>query len=245
MFYKAVPPLYMIKNGNKKKFFSENSDMIEYTMKEFQKNYEVTDPKGNKISNRQLKEIFIKNADYTYEINTSADNRALSPILMEFILYEYIKGRKGRQMKSDIEKLYRFVDFKTVKGIEVIKISDDKLYTVYNTPDIFLDCKHVIDHIKNNEFMEYKLNKKTVTLYQLMSTFESLNPKNLHRFKGLGEMDSDDLGESTIIPANRTLIRYTVDSIKEEVATIRELEADKKKILAMIDKVNRQDLIGI
>jgi DNA gyrase/topoisomerase IV subunit B len=59
------------------------------------------------------------------------------------------------------------------------------------------------------------------------------------------EMNAEDLGESTIIPANRTLIRYTVDSIKEEVATIRELEADKKKILAMIDKVNRQDLIGI
>lgn len=58
-------------------------------------------------------------------------------------------------------------------------------------------------------------------------------------------MNAEDLGESTILPESRTLIRYTVDSIKEEVATIRELEADKKKILAMIDKVNRQDLIGI
>ena len=245
MVYKAVPPLYMIKSGGKRKFFCENSDIVEYTMKEFSQVYEVCDLNGEKLSNRQLKEVFIKNADYTYYANVAAEDHGLNPILLEFLLMENIKGRHGKQMKTDIEKLYRFVDFKMVNNIEVIEVSDDKLYTVYNTKDMIADCHKMMQLMQSNELLEYKLNGEIVTLYQLMTTFESLNPKNLHRFKGLGEMNEDDLGYSTILPENRTLIRYTVDSLKEEVNTIRELEADKKKILAMVDKVNRQDLIGI
>ena len=245
MVYKAVPPLYMIKSGGKRKFFTETSDMVEYTMKEFQQVYKVETLDSELISGRRLKEIFIKNADYTYFVNVSAEDHGLSPLLLEFLLMENIKGRHGKQIKSDIDKLYRFVDFKMVNNVEVIEVSDDKLYTIYNTKDMVADCVKPLNLLQSNEFMEYKLNGEQVTLYGLMKAFESLAPKNLHRFKGLGEMNEDDLGYSTILPENRTLIRYTVESLKEEVNTIRELEADKKKILAMVDKVNRQDLIGL
>lgn len=245
MVYKAVPPLYMIKNGGKRRFFTENSDMVEYTMKEFQQVYTVTGLNNEAITGRQLKEIFIRNADYTYFINVSAEDHGLSPQLLEFLLMENIKGKHGKQIKADIDKLYRFVDFKMVNNVEVIEVSDDKLYTIYNTKDMVADCAKVMNLLKSNDHIEYKLNGEQVTLYGLMKAFESLAPKNLHRFKGLGEMNEDDLGYSTILPENRTLIRYTVESLKEEVNTIRDLEADKKKILAMVDKVNRQDLIGI
>ena len=245
MVYKAVPPLYMIKSGGKRRFFTENSDMVEYTMKEFQQVYKVESLDNELISGRRLKEIFIKNADYTYFVNVSAEDHGLSPQLLEFLLIENIKGRHGTQIKSDIEKIYRFVNFKMVNNVEVIEVSDDKLYTVYNTHDMVADCQKAMHLLQSNELLEYKLNGEQVTLYGLMEAFESLAPKNLQRFKGLGEMNEDDLGYSTILPENRTLIRYTVESLKEEVNTIRELEADKKKILAMVDKVNRNDLIGL
>ena len=235
MVYKAVPPLYMIRSGGKRRFFSENSDMVEYTMKEFQQAYTVTGLNNEAITGRQLKEIFIRNADYTYFINVSAEDHGLSPQLLEFLLIENIRGRHGKQIKSDIDKLYRFVDFKMVNNVEVIEVSDDKLYTIYNTKDMVDDCAKVMNLLKSNDHIEYKLNGEQVTLYGLMRAFESLAPKNLSRFKGLGEMNAEDLGYSTILPENRTLIRYTVESLKEEVNTIRELEADKKKILAMVD----------
>lgn len=245
MVYKAVPPLYAIRNGGKKKFFSENSDIVEYTLKEFQQEHTVSNLAGEKFNSRQLKELFIKNADYTYYTNVSAEDHGLNPVLLEFLLMENIKGRHGKQIKSDIEKLYRFVDFRIVNGIEVIEVSDDKLYTIYNTHDMIADCPKVMNILNSNDALEFKLNDEVVTLYGLMSTFESFNPKRLERFKGLGEMDDEDLGYSTILPENRTLIRYTVESLKEEVNTIRELEADKKKILSMVGRVQRQDLIGI
>ena len=244
MVYKAVPPLYMIKNGTKRKFFFENSDMVEYTMKEFLKSYTIYDGK-NKLIGRPLKELLINNADYTYEINSSADNHALSPKLLEFILIEHIHNIHGKQMKKDIEKLYRFVKFHVVNSIEIIEISDDKVYTIYNTPDLITDCHKALEILSRNQSVYYKINGKISTLYDLMTTFESLTPKNLSRFKGLGEMNAEYLGYSTVLPENRTLIRYTVDSIKEELNTIRELEADKKKLLMYTGNITRNDLIGL
>ena len=58
-------------------------------------------------------------------------------------------------------------------------------------------------------------------------------------------MNYDDLGVSTILPGERTLIRYTVESVKEEVATIRSFESNKKKLLDLTGTINRKDLIGL
>ena len=78
-----------------------------------------------------------------------------------------------------------------------------------------------------------------------MDAYESISPTNVSRLKGLGEMDYDELGISTILPEERTLIRYTVENVKEEVATIRELESNKRRLLEMATEINRKDLIGL
>lgn len=236
--YKATPPLYSIKQGSKKKFFVDNSDMIEFNMKEFSNKYSVTVGK-NKIEGRELKKLFIKNADYLYELNTAATNNALSPLLLETILIAYIN--KKDTLKA-IKDKYRFVKESKIKGVEKIEVSDDQLYTAYITDSLINECKNAIKILKDNDYLNFKVNGENATLYQLMNIYNSIAPTGISRYKGLGEMNSEDLAASTILPENRTLIRYTVDSVKEEIATIRELESNKKKILAMIENVNREDL---
>ena len=109
-------------------------------------------------------------------------------------------------------------------------------------PKMFVDGFKA--YITNNN-LEFKLNGEPSTLYGVMNAYESISPSNLSRFKGLGEMDVDELGVSTILPGERTLIRYTVENVKEEVATIRELESDKSKLLQLTGKINRKDLVGL
>jgi hypothetical protein len=50
------------------------------------------------------------------------------------------------------------------------------------------------------------------------------------------------LGESTILPENRTLIQYSLDDAKALLKEIREYESDTKKILKTIKSVDRSDL---
>ena len=77
-----------------------------------------------------------------------------------------------------------------------------------------------------------------------MSLYEESTPSNIQRYKGLGEMDENELAESTLYPgSNRTLIRYTIDDIAQTTKIIREYESNTKKILQHVDLVTRNDLI--
>ena len=234
----------MIKTGNKKKFFTDNSDMVDYNQKEFIKKYEVRIG-NNVLTGRALKEFFIRNADYTDELRSTAANHALSPEIMELILMCYLAKKSGKTLEKEIKANYRFVQFKSVNNIDVIKISDDNLYTVYCTDELINDCKRVLKLMQHNDTLLFTLNGKKATLYQVMDAYEKISPTNVSRLKGLGEMDPDELGISTILPGERTLIRYTVDNVKESIATIRELNSDKKRLLALTGTVNRKDLIGL
>lgn len=218
--------------------------MVEFNQAEFIKKYTITSKEGE-LKGRTLKEFFITNADYKYDIDTCAANHALSPKIMELVLMCHIEGKKGKALEKEFKNKYRFINFRNVNGTDVIEISDDHLYTVYMTEDFIGDCKDALKALNRNSVFIYKLNGEDATIYDIMDAYESISPTNIQRFKGLGEMDPDELGASTILPEERTLIRYTVDSVKEEVATIRELESNKKKLLDFVGTINRKDLIGL
>jgi DNA gyrase/topoisomerase IV subunit B len=92
--------------------------------------------------------------------------------------------------------------------------------------------------------MYYLINSKKSSLYEIMKLYESTTPSNIQRYKGLGEMNDGALGESTLRPdGDRTLVRYTMDDVKETLNTIREYESDTKKILAHVENVTRDDLM--
>ena len=94
-----------------------------------------------------------------------------------------------------------------------------------------------------------------------MKAFENLQPSHLQRYKGLGEMDAEQLAESTLLPGgqtitmvndnkkkievtgNRTLIRYTLEDAKEEIGIIRDYESDFSKLFKFVGEINRQDLL--
>ena len=77
-----------------------------------------------------------------------------------------------------------------------------------------------------------------------MKIYDSSMPNTVRRYKGLGEMSKSELAESTLYPgSDRTLIRYTLQDAKEEIQAIREYESNTKKILSLVGKVTRDDLL--
>ena len=92
---------------------------------------------------------------------------------------------------------------------------------------------------------EYVINnKKCLWLYDLMKMFDN-NGTNMKvtRYKGLGELNAKDLRETTLLDNNRTLIQYTMESIKEDIKKLRSYDSDKKKLIK--DSVaTRSDLLG-
>ena len=93
--------------------------------------------------------------------------------------------------------------------------------------------KELLDYI-NNSPKEFILNGNKITLYELMLELKKIEPKNLKRYKGLGEMNPYQLFESTFDPSDdsgRTLIQYTMESAKEEIEAMKILNNNTRELL--------------
>lgn len=247
--YKSVPPLYGIELSNKKgiskmQYFTENIDYIRYKQKKFNDKHTLTKVDGTVLSTREILNLLMQNEDYVYEIEKIAHRHAIEPCLLELLLHGKIIGENINKTFKKISSntKYRYLQMVGLDN-NVYKIEgliNNLYYTVYYTDHLINDSINIMNLIKDNEnCIMYNMDNLPASLYEVMNT---LNLESLERYKGLGEMDSKKLFESTMDPENRILIQYTIDDISQEFAIIRTYESDKKKILDNIGKVSRSDL---
>lgn len=247
MIYKAIPPLYAIKQGKKNKYFTENVDMVKFVQKSFMDKYNMTTVKNTKLSSKELTLFFMRNADYNFYLEDVASTYAVHIDIMEAVLYHYIlNGEKFvfDKLKKEITKMFRFATVTKIKGTIVIQVSIDAKYTLFISDKLLYDCMYVLNILRQNDQLYYKINKEKMTLHGIMSLYDRSAPTNVQRYKGLGEMDDDELAESTLLPSgNRTLVKYTLSSAKDEIETIRQYESNPKMILGLVGNVTREDLL--
>lgn len=242
--FKAVPPLYGLETGKKTIYFTERIDYIKYVQKLFAKNNEICYPNGKAISPSELTKILYVNADYTYELMRIANRYAIDPDLLETLLLLHLSGADYKKLKSAIEKKYRFIKVSKINNVINIQGSlNNKIQTIFYNERVISDCSRIIDILNKNKNVSFMINGKISNLYELMSKFDDSSPKNIRRFKGLGEMDGPSLEESTLDKNNRILIQYTLENVKSAINEIRYYEDNKEKLLEGIE-VSRFDVIG-
>ena len=187
--FKAVPPLYglPVKNGNTI-YFTERIDYIKYVQKLFAKNNEVCYTDGKTITPTDLTKILYINADYTYELLRISNRYAVDPELLESILLLHLAGADYKKLKSSLEKKYRFIKVEKINGVINIQGSlNSKIQTIFFNQRVLDDCDKIINILNKNKNVAFKINGNTVNLYELMAKFDESSPKNIRRFKGLGE----------------------------------------------------------
>lgn len=250
--YKAVPPLYGIPMGkNRMKYFAERVDFVRYMQKEYYKKNSVTDINGKPIDSATFTRILIENSDYIYDFSTIAERYKINPILLEIVISSYIKKEKFETLRKRITSEFRFMENENITKIgNTIRIKgliNGRIETIFYNDRFIEDCKPLIDPIKkamNENHMRFIVNGQKVGLYDMVSM--AMNTiGNMNRFKGLGEMNADQLAESTMSPNTRTLIQYTVDDINETTKIIRQYDSNKHMILQETGVVDRSALIGL
>lgn len=250
--YKAVPPLYGIPMGkNRMKYFAERVDFVRYMQKEYYKKNSVTDINGKPIDSATFTRILIENSDYIYDFSTIAERYKINPILLEIVISSYIKKEKFETLRKRITSEFRFMENENITKMgDTIRIKgliNGRIETIFYNDRFIEDCKPLIDPIKkamNENHMRFIVNGQKVGLYDMVSM--AMNTiGNMNRFKGLGEMNADQLAESTMSPNTRTLIQYTVNDINETTKIIRQYDSNKHMILQETGVVDRSALIGL
>ena len=240
--YVANPPLYGVNIGRgKMKFFADKIEYIEYVQNTFCQENVICNSKGKAYTKKEITKILHNNLDYVRYMNHISNTYAIDPYLLEFILYN--RELTFAKFKKEVEKAYKFVKVTNESGTTMIRGLVGSAYqTIFFNQRLINDCKPIIDMINKSEEY-YIINGVKNTIYGLMLLFNSFEPKNLTRYKGLGEMPPKMLGESTVIPGmGRILKQYTINDVTKELDMITELQSDKSVFIKGI-KVTKEDIM--
>lgn len=237
--YAAEPPLYSIVLKNKERqYFIDKADYVQYVYKRFAKYNTVKTSKGKKMSDSQIIDLLCTNINYLVDMNILAQNYAIEPNLLELIYSMIVHKASYAAIRRAVSKAYRYVTVEVRNGIMVVSglVKDNVQTAVFNN-NMIKDCnERILSYIINTDEDGYILNDNHVSLYELMEAFDKFTPPNLTRYKGLGEMNPNELAVSTLHPDyNRTLIRYTTSDIERDIEEMRKVDANFNALLQGVD----------
>jgi len=198
--YIAQPPLYRYKKGKVEKYLKDDKELNEFLIEQGINTIEI-----DGVGKPELKEL-LKNAAQYKLLLEKLTHRFNVPEVIRFLiengnldeLEDYLK-KFGFNIISKHDNHYYI---QTNRGLEEITI-DDKLL---NHP-LFLEAKRVYEKLK-----EYKDLVKGDYLELLEEVVNNARKgAHIQRYKGLGEMNPDQLWDTTMDPENRVLIQVTLE----------------------------------
>ncbi|MEO1924151.1 MAG: DNA topoisomerase (ATP-hydrolyzing) subunit B [Nautiliaceae bacterium] len=202
--YIAQPPLYRYKKGKIEKYLKDDKELNEFLIEQGINSIEIEG-----VGKPELKEL-LKYAAYYKLLLEKLTKRFNVPEVIRFMiengnlegLEEYLK-KFGFSVISKHDNHYYI---QTNRGLEEITI-DEKLL---NHP-LFLEAKKVYEKLK-----EYKDLVKGDYLELLDEVIKKARQgAHIQRYKGLGEMNPEQLWDTTMDPENRVLVQVTLEDAQE------------------------------
>jgi len=224
--YVAMPPLYGLTFKNKQKIYLLNETFFNI----FKRNaalflFDLVDIKG-KILPKGLFELYLSNLigfndfmnNYSIELN-------LDPVLLELIIRSFKDLINGKY--KQFEKFgYITKQKERSKHNVVFEFDKDFIHSYLNIDSKFYNNIYVPIYIRLSQIYLGNVQLKTKkdnkiykgTSYELSKVIESVimnKSVRVTRYKGLGELNQDELSETCMNPKTRKLIKVTMENAKE------------------------------
>jgi len=231
----ALPPLYRVKKG-KKNFYIKDDEELEKFLKEeiIYKSGKVLLPNGKTLEGGELL-AFLNRAEEFEEAYKSlktkiSDEELLNAVISLNLEVEKLSDRGYWEEKISLlkEKLGDRFDYILEKeedsDLYRLKIVDKDTYDVYTVDENLVDSiayKLLREEAKNISFpIIFEVEKKVAEIdnfgeirEKILSTAKAT--LEIQRYKGLGEMNPEQLWETTMNPETRRLVQVTIEDAAE------------------------------
>jgi DNA gyrase subunit B len=216
--YLAQPPLYRYKKGKNETYLKDDKALNDFLI---ENGIDVIE--SETMGQRDLVELFKLVAYYRMTLKEiekrfalieslrymieNPDIAGLETSKLDTTIQEYIKELGYNILNKTIteDRLHYFVQ--TNDGLEEL-IIDDVLFT---NPH-FNEAIHIYQKIQEHITDEFK-DKDLIELFEKVEA-NAKKGAYIQRYKGLGEMNPEQLWETTMTPENRRLLKVTIDDIE-------------------------------
>lgn len=224
--YIAQPPLYRFKKGKKEIYLKDERALSEYLIENGIENFSFEG-----IGNKELLEVLKFISAYRSILKELEKRYAMVEVIRFLIENRDYVGLEFSLMSEKIEEYLGSIECnilnKIVSENEILFYVQTKTGLIELTlnEDLFID-----KYFEEAYYIYNKIQERDLTFLQgkdLLEVLESIEESAkkgayIQRYKGLGEMNPEQLWETTMTPQNRTLLRVKLEDIEsaDEIFTL-------------------------
>ena len=213
--YMAQPPLYLYRKGKNEVYLKDDSALNTYLIEHGLSNFEfegmgyndlldmfkIVSAYRGMLSNLEKRYSLVEVIKYIIE---NDDLVGLTNDLLFSKLEQFISAKGWNILNKTVNENYIHMFVQTANGLEELLLDDELFASPY-----FGEATYLFK----------KLNERDLSLFdgkdliELLEEIEASAKKGayIQRYKGLGEMNPEQLWETTMIPEDRRLLRITID----------------------------------
>lgn len=244
--YLSVPPLYKIKDS-KTPFVTDKEQYQAVYFRRIIDKYQLKEKKGKILNRKEMLEFLNINKYYVDELTRCKDHYSANPKLIEYI----VKYKDDKNFKKNMKKLFPEINIeydRNNKKDMIIEGVYEGAYQIFTVDEQFEKKTEKLRDLmdKNNEqyyyvIEDYKgknaMDRGYISIGEFLQSTIKLQPSIELRYKGLGELDENDMWMTVMNPETRTLIQLTVDDVEKACQTYDTLHGKGK-----VNAENRREM---